>query len=263
MMEQMHAAFVFMFGAIVGSFLNVCIHRMPRELSIVWPGSYCPKCKIPIPWYENIPILSYLILGGKCFRCKRPISFRYFFVELLTAVSWLLIWRMYGLSPEFAIAVVFVSAMIVVTLTDLETGLIPDLITIPGMLFGLVVSVVSADAFPEGLWYHKLFASAIGLAGGGAVLMLTGWFGNLVFRKESMGGGDIKLLAMTGAFIGIEKTLLVFMFSPFIALPFAIFYRFVKRQETIPYGPFLALMSVVFFFKGTEILNFLSTLYGV
>lgn len=262
-MEPLYTAFVFMFGAIVGSFLNVCIHRMPRELSIVWPGSYCPKCKIPIPWYENIPILSYLILGGKCFRCKRPISFRYFFVELLTAVSWLLIWRTYGLSTGFAIAVVFVSAMIVVTLTDLETGLIPDLITIPGMFFGLVVSVLNTDSFPEGLWYHKLFASAIGLVGGGAILVLTGWLGKLVFRKESMGGGDIKLLAMTGAFIGIEKTLLVFMLSPFIALPYAIFYRFVKRQETIPYGPFLALMSVIFFFEGSKILNFLSTLYGV
>ena len=120
MIEMFYPVIIFVFGAIAGSFLNVCIHRMPRELSIVWPGSFCPKCKIPIPWYENIPLLSYLILRGKCFRCRRPISFRYFFVELLNAVSWLLIWRSCGLSAAFAIAAVFVSMMIVVTLTDLE-----------------------------------------------------------------------------------------------------------------------------------------------
>jgi len=184
-------------------------------------------------------------------------------VEVLNAVSWLLIWKAIGLSAVSAISAVFVSMMIVVTITDLETGLIPDKITIPGMILGLCVSVVNVNAFPEGLWYHKLLASAAGLLGGGAILYLTGWIGTKVFRKESMGGGDVKLLAMVGAFTGIEKVFLIFMLSPFIALPYALFYRFVKKQETIPYGPFLAVMSVIFYFAGNRVMDLLLKLYGV
>lgn len=253
----------FVFGAIVGSFLNVCIHRMPRDLSIVWPGSFCPQCKAPIPWYYNVPLVSYLALRGKCFRCKRRIAPRYFFVELLNALSWLGLWMAYGLSFRFGISCVFVSLMLVVIMTDFETGLIPDLITFSGMLIGLCVSVVNTGAFPEGLWYHKLLASAAGLLGGGAILWITGWLGSVIFRKDAMGGGDVKLLAMVGAFLGIEKTALVFLFSPFLALPYALFYRFVKRSETIPYGPFLAVTAVVLFLQGGTVIELLSKLYGV
>jgi leader peptidase (prepilin peptidase)/N-methyltransferase len=386
MIEMFYPVIIFVFGAIAGSFLNVCIHRMPRELSIVWPGSFCPKCKIPIPWYENIPLLSYLILRGKCFRCRRPISFRYFFVELLNAVSWLLIWRSYGLSAAFAIAAVFVSMMIVVTLTDLETGFIPHGVTWTGMIFGVCVSVVNARLVPQGLWYHKLLASVLGLVTGAATIFAVAELGKLLFGKrkvrlapgtvitikdnrllidqpgaplasraggvsgffqrladtltrgqyldpscssiawddifnrssdrivfraatlrfaggnfkdveveiseksfrvagkehaladagviegraeamvlsrEAMGFGDLCLMAMIGTFLGPWLTVLVFMFAPFIALPYALFCRFAKKQETIPYGPFLAVMAVIFYFAGPEILDLFSTLYGV
>ena len=255
--------FIFAVGAMVGSFLNVCIHRMPRDLSIVWPRSFCPHCRAKIPWYRNVPILTFLLQSGKCARCQRRISSRYFLVELLTAVTWLLLWIAYGPSAQFAISIIFISMMIVITVTDLETGLIPDQITIPGMLLGLSLSFVNTGAFPDGLWYHKLLASLIGLLGGGAVIWVTGWLGGLIFRKEAMGGGDVKLLAMTGAFIGFEKTLLVFFLSPFIALPYALFHRFIKKNETIPYGPFLAVIAVLVFLKGDAVINFLMRLYGV
>lgn len=255
--------FFFWLGAIVGSFLNVCIHRMPRDQSIVKPRSFCPQCKAPIPWYHNIPLLSYLLLRGKCARCKRRISVRYFVVEAITALSWLYLWILYGCSAQFAIGAIFISSMIVATVTDLETGLIPDGITLPGMVLGLCLSVVNTGAFPHGLWYHKLLASFAGLAGGGALLWIIGWLGSIVFRKEAMGGGDVKLLAMAGAFLGIEKTVLVFMLAPFIALPYALFCRFIRKKETIPYGPFLAVMAVLFFLKGDTIMDLLTKLYGV
>ena len=262
-MDSVMSWFVFIVGAIVGSFLNVCIHRMPRGVSIVFPRSFCPHCKAKIPWYENIPLVSYLLLQGKCFRCRRPINIRYFLVELVSAVLAWLLWQRYGLSAELVTSAIFFAMIIVATMTDFETGLIPDQITIPGMIAGLALSVTGHGHFFQALWYQKLFESVLGLLGGGGILFLTGWFGKLVFRKESMGGGDVKLLAMIGAFVGLTKVGLVFLLAPFPALPFAIWQRFVKKEETIPFGPFLALAGVLVFMQGDAVLNFLSKLYGV
>ncbi len=255
--------FVFAFGAIVGSFLNVCIHRMPRDLSIVLPRSFCPHCKAMIPWYENIPLVSYLLLRGRCFRCRRPISVRYFLVELASAWIALFLWQRYGMSAEFVTSAIFFAMIIVATMTDFETGLIPDQITIAGMIAGLALSVSGHGHFEQGLWYQKLLASAAGLLAGGGILLLIGWLGKLVFRKDSMGGGDVKLLAMIGAFVGLTKVGLIFLLAPFPALPFALWQRFVKKEETIPFGPFLALTGAFIFMEGDTVLNFLSKLYGV
>jgi leader peptidase (prepilin peptidase) / N-methyltransferase len=257
------AWFVFAAGAIIGSFLNVCIYRMPRDLSIVLPRSFCPHCKIMIPWYENIPLVSYLLLRGKCFRCRRPISIRYFLVELTTAVGAWLLWQRYGLSAEFAVSAIFLAMILVATMTDFETGLIPDEITITGMILGLALSVTGHGHFGQTLWYQKFLASLAGLLAGGGILILTGWLGKLVFRKDSMGGGDVKLLAMIGAFVGVTKVGLIFLLAPFPALPFAFWQRFVKKEETIPFGPFLALAAALVFMEGDAVLNFVSKLYGV
>ena len=262
-MDSMTLWFVFIFGAILGSFLNVCIYRLPRDLSVVLPRSFCPHCKTTIPWYENIPLLSYLLLRGKCFRCRKSISIRYFLVELTTAtIAWLL-WQRYGLSAEFVTSAIFFIMIIVATMTDFETGLIPDEVTIPGMLLGLALSVTGHGHFDQGLWYQKLLASTAGLLTGGGILLLVGWLGKLVFRKDSMGGGDVKLLAMIGAFIGMTKVGFVFLLAPFPALPFALWQRFVKKEETIPFGPFLALMGALVFMDGDAVLHFISKLYGV
>ena len=260
--EPMTSWFVFAVGAIVGSFLNVCIYRMPRDLSVVLPRSFCPHCKATIPWYENIPLVSYLLLQGKCFRCRRPIAFRYFFVELVTAgIAWFL-WQRYSLSAEFFVSVIFFAMLIVATMTDFETGLIPDQITIAGMIAGLALSVTGHGHFLQPLWYQKLLSSLAGLVAGGGILLLTGWFGKLVFRKDSMGGGDVKLLAMIGAFVGVTKIGLIFFLAPFPALPLALWQRLVKKEETIPYGPFLALAGAVMFVEGDAVLKFLMRAYG-
>jgi leader peptidase (prepilin peptidase) / N-methyltransferase len=216
-----------------------------------------------IPWYENVPLVSYLLLRGKCFRCRKPIAFRYFLVELIAAGIALLLWQRYGLSVEFVASAIFFAMIIVVTMTDFETGLIPDQITYAGMILGLGLSVVGHGHFMQTFWYQKLLASGAGLLAGSGVLLLIGWLGKLVFRKDSMGGGDVKLLAMIGAFVGVTKVGLIFFLAPFPALPFALWQRFVKKEETIPFGPFLALAGAFIFMQGDAVLNFLSRTYGV
>ena len=262
-MDPLTGWFVFFTGAIVGRFFNVCIYRMPRDLSIVLPRSFCPHCKKMIPWYENIPLVSYLLLRGRSFRCRQPIAIRYFLVELATAfIAWFL-WRRYGLSAEFVTSVIFFAMIIVVTMTDFETGLIPDQITFTGMILGLALSVTGHGHFAQAHWYQKLLASGVGLLVGGGILILTGWFGKLVFRKDSMGGGDVKLLAMIGAFVGAWKVGLIFFLAPFPAFPLALWQRFVNKEETIPFGPFLALGGAFMFIEGDAFLRFLARIYGI
>lgn len=245
--------FIFIVGLCFGSFLNVCIHRMPRGESIVNPPSHCPGCIKSIAWYDNIPVLSFLILMGKCRYCGTRISSRYFFVELASGALWLSLWFMYGFSWVFAAGVVLLSILLAVSVIDLETGLIPDKFTFPGMTIGLILSAVSPQLHDQILWYRGLTHSAIGLLAGGGILFAIGMLGNFLFRKESMGGGDVKLLAMLGAFLGWKKVILIFLFSPLTALPFALYAKFVEKGETIPFGPFLAVTGAWMFIYGDKI----------
>lgn len=256
---------VFIYGAMLGSFLNVCIYRMPRDISVMKPArSFCPSCEKQIPWYLNIPLFSFLALGAKCKFCKAAISWRYFFIELATACIFVYLWNLSeGAWILFGIRAVFISMLIVIIATDFETKLIPDLITIPGAALGLVLSLVPNGLFPENLWYDRLAQSALGLVCGYGILFLTALLGNFLFKKESMGGGDLKLMAMMGAFIGWHKVLFVFMFAPFIALPFALWYRLTQKEEQIPFGPFLAFWGAAFFLYGAVLNNWIDKLYGV
>jgi leader peptidase (prepilin peptidase)/N-methyltransferase len=260
----MSEVFIFIFGAMIGSFLNVCIYRMPLDLSIMKPArSFCPSCKQQIPWYLNIPLFSYLMLKGKCRFCSARIPLRYFWVELLTATAFLYLWFLSGGDPVlFGIRAIFVSMLIVIIATDFEHKFIPDLITFPGMIFGLVFSLVPGVLFHQDLWYHRLAQSALGLVGGYGILLVTALIGNWLFRKESMGGGDLKLMAMMGAFIGMQKVFYVFMLAPFIALPFAFWYKAVKKEEEFPFGPFLAFWGAAFFLYGDFFTDFLNRIYG-
>jgi leader peptidase (prepilin peptidase)/N-methyltransferase len=244
-------------GAAIGSFLNVCIYRLPRGLSLLAPSSSCPHCGAKIAWRDNIPLLSFWLLRARCRHCKEVISFRYFFVELVSALGWLALWLTYGLSGYFFTSGIFLSLLFVVILTDGETGLIPDAVTIPGMIAGLAASVLDPALFRETIWYRGLLSSGTGLLAGGVLLWLAGFLGRLVFKKDSMGGGDIKLLAMIGSFIGWQKVLLTFFTAPFLALPFALYARFARREATLPYGPFLALAAALQFFFGNTFISYL------
>jgi len=244
------SALSFLFGLCVGSFLNVCIHRLPRGESIIRPRSYCPKCGKPIAWYDNVPVLSFLILRGQCRGCKARISFRYPAVELISGVIWYEGWRVTGGGPIFWIQVLFLSLLLVAAVTDLETGLIPDRVTYLGMASGLAASFFYPNLQQELARVAALRESTWGLATGGGLIYVTGLVGSWIFQREAMGGGDVKLAAFIGSFLGWEKVLLVFFTAPFFALPFALYRRWLKKEEIIAYGPFLSLAGAVQFFYG-------------
>lgn len=249
--------FVFIFGLVIGSFLNVCIHRLPEEQSIVFPSSHCPACKKPIAWKYNIPVLGYLILRGKCAECGVRIAPRYVMVELATAAMYVLLWMNYGATWMFAAGVVLFSLLLALTITDFETGYLPDTLTFTGMITGLAFSAVYPQLHGTDLWYRGLLHSVVGLVGGGGILLAVALIGNLIFRKESMGGGDIKLLAMLGAYLGLGQVFWVFFLSPVLSLPFALYMKFARKEETIPFGPFIALAGAAFFIMGHEIMTYL------
>ncbi len=244
---------VFLFGLLIGSFLNVCIYRMPRGESVVWPGSRCPACRKSIAWYDNIPVIGYLILGGKCRFCRAPIALRYPVIEIVTGLAWMALWLFYGWTPKFGAGLFLFSILIAVMVTDWETGFIPDGLTLPGLLAGIALSAAFPSMHNAAAVTDGFLSSFIGVLAGGGLLWLTGWIGTIIFRKDSLGGGDIKLLAMMGAYLGVAKVLLVFFLAPFFALPIALYTRFVIKVETIPFGPYLALAGMVLFLFGDRI----------
>ncbi len=241
---------LFLAGLVIGSFLNVCIHRLPRAESIVRPGSHCPKCNKPVAWFDNIPIVSFFILKGQCRHCLGRISFRYPAVELLSGLIWFASWKVSGGSPFFLISVIFLSILLVVTVTDFETGLIPDAVSFLGAAVGLLGSFFYPELQKTTSGLIALEHSLMGLVIGGGLIYMIGLAGNWIFQRESMGGGDVKLLAMIGSFLGWEKVLLTFFTAPILALPFALYRRCIKKEEIVPYGPFLSLAAAIQFFYG-------------
>ncbi len=246
--------FVFLIGLIFGSFFNVCIHRLPREESIVWPGSKCPSCGTSIVWHDNIPVLSFVALGGKCRTCKTQISSRYWMIEIITACAYLGIWFYFGLTFVALAAAILFSLLLVASVVDLEHQIIPDEVSLGGLAAGVLLSGFVPFLHHEVVWWRALIDSGIGLLAGGGMIYATGVIGNFVFKKDSMGGGDVKLLAMLGAFLGWQKVLLVFFMGPVLALPFGLFLKFVKKEEIIPYGPFLALAGWLVFLWGDQLI---------
>lgn len=244
------------FGLCVGSFLNVCIHRFLRHESIVMPGSHCPACRKPIAWHDNIPLLSYIFLGGRCRNCHITISPRYFFVELLTGLVFIGSIHYFGWTAEGAASIVFLTLLLGMSVSDLEERIIPDEMSLGGLAAGLLFSFSFPILQDESNRWSGLLASLFGAFVGGGMIYAVGVLGEFFFRKESMGGGDVKLMAMAGAFLGWRSVLLVFFLSPLIALPIALYVKFKKKEDYIPYGPFLSLGGVVVLFFGDVLLRF-------
>jgi leader peptidase (prepilin peptidase)/N-methyltransferase len=186
----------FVLGALVGSFLNVVIHRLPQGMSIVRPRSHCPACGDSIPAYLNVPILSFLVLRGRCRKCRTAISPRYPLVELLTAVLFTASVARYGVSLAALAAILFSSALVVITFVDIDIWEIPDEISIPGILIGVLLRPFAFDA----PWFDGVLGAAVGAA----ILALVRWFYFVVRKTEGMGLGDVKLIAMIGAFLGLR-----------------------------------------------------------
>jgi len=242
--------FSIIFGAMVGSFLNVCIFRLPKEESIIWPGSHCPYCKNPIEFYDNIPLVSYILLKGKCRHCKKPISFQYPSIEGITALSSLFLIIKFGPSLSYLFYFAFVAALIVITVIDLYHQIIPDVISLPGIGMGLLASLI----IPQITFFNSL----IGVLLGGGSLFIVGTFYQWLFKREGMGGGDVKLLAMIGAFLGWKAVILTILLSSLIGSIIGILIMVIKGKDfkyAIPFGPFLSLGAVIALFYQNEIIS--------
>lgn len=240
----------FVFGAAIGSFLNVCIYRLPLGLSIVSPPSRCQECGRRVPFYYNIPIISYFMLGGRCAYCKTPLSFQYPFVEALTGAFCAALFVKFGLTPSFWFYFVFVSALIVITFIDLEHRIIPDVISLPGIITGIAASFFMP--------YPGVVNSLIGaLAGAGLLFgVATAYF--YIARSEGMGGGDVKLLGMIGAFLGWRGVLVTILTGSFLGAVIGVLMMLLYGKTTkyaLPFGPFLALGAVIHLFYGEHLIG--------
>jgi leader peptidase (prepilin peptidase)/N-methyltransferase len=238
------------FGGMIGSFLNVCICRLPKEESIVWPGSHCPHCQKPIKFYDNIPLISYFLLRGKCRYCNRPISIQYPLVEGITALSSFFLIMRFGPSLSFLFYFAFIAALIVVTVIDLYHQIIPDVISLPGIGVGLLASLL----IPEITFWNSL----IGILLGGGSLFLVATLYQWLFKREGMGGGDVKLLAMIGAFLGWKAVILTILLSSLIGSMTGILIMVLKGKDSkyaIPFGPFLSLGAVISLFYGESLIR--------
>jgi len=251
-MDTVYVFLVALLGLAVGSFLNVVIYRVPRKRPFVRGRSACPHCGTRLAWYHNIPLLSYLALRGRCAFCKEHISARYPLVESLNAAGYVYLYFALGLSLQAAAFAFLVSALLVIFFVDLDFQIIPDSITLTGMIIGL-----GASLLPGGLGIRE---SALGLLIGGGALYLIALLGDWLFKKESMGGGDIKMTAMLGAFLGWQKMLLIFIASALIGLIVSVAAMTVsarlRRERVIPFGPFLALAAILALVWGGPLIRF-------
>ena len=239
---------IFIFGMCIGSFLNVCIYRLPESKSIADPPrSICPSCKSHIRFYDNMPVLSYIWLKGRCRNCNAPISFRYPLVELMNGIVAVALLFKFGLSVESLVYFVFISSLIVITFIDLDHQIIPDIITLPGIPMGLIASF----ALPT----ITLKASALGLLIGGGSLWFVAWAYNLIAHRDGMGGGDIKLLAMIGTIVGWKGVIFTIFTSSVAGSCVGITMMLIKGKNmkfAIPFGPFLSIGAIAYVFFGAQ-----------
>lgn len=248
------AFFVGLFGLTVGSFLNVCIHRLPLRQSLAWPASHCPRCQAPLRPYDNIPLISYVMLRGRCRSCGAPISLQYPIVELITGAIFLAAYVLFE-PPMLYQRLLFACAMIVLFVIDLEHRILPDVITLPGIVIGFVFSFF----MPPG-WVDSL----VGLVLGGGSLWLLGEAYFRFRHEEGMGFGDVKMLAMIGAFLGWKLMLLTLILSSFLGSAIGLGMIAAKRGDmkyALPFGTFLAVGALIASAVGDRLVNWYMSFY--
>jgi len=250
MYYEIEIILIFVLGLIVGSFSNVCIYRIPRNESIIYPASHCPKCLSKIKPVDNIPLLSFILLRGRCRNCKTKISIQYPMVELLCGLIYLIIYLIFGLSVQTLVYIILSSALIIIAFIDLNEQIVPDVISLPGIVIGFILSFFVS--------YISFINSALGVVVGGGIILIIGLGGSVIFKKEAMGGGDVKLAAMIGAFLGwryiIISLFLGFLFGALAGI-FLIMAKIKKREDVIPFGPFIVLGSFITLLWGEQIIS--------
>jgi leader peptidase (prepilin peptidase)/N-methyltransferase len=233
-------------GAMLGSFLNVCILRWPREESVIRPRSHCPGCGQLIAWYDNIPILSWLILRGRCRRCGSPISAQYPAVELATALIWTYMSWSRGPSLVALSGAIFFTILLGITLTDAREYIIPDEFSLGGLVLGILFSL------PGG--FTTIAGALLGAATGFAALWIVGALGTRMFKEEAMGGGDIKMMAMVGAFVGWQGVLLTVFLGALLGTLVFVPLSFLGRKRLVPFGVFLSVGAAATWLAGPAVI---------
>ncbi|HEV2205101.1 MAG TPA: prepilin peptidase [Candidatus Acidoferrales bacterium] len=269
-------AFVFVLGLAIGSFLNVCILRIPEGKSIVLPASACPKCGAAIRPYDNIPVLSYAVLGGKCRACKTPISWMYPVVELLTGVLFLGCWIAFGLTPLALKWAAFSAIMVVLVFTDLRERILPDVVNYTGLAIALAISLFTPPADGTALWLsNRFFAfpppapavslmdALLGAALGSSLLWLVSEAYFRLRGREGMGLGDVKMMLMAGAFLGVKRTLLTIFVGSVLGSLLGVAFILAKRKGSdyeLPFGSFLGAAAILVVFFGTPLVTWYTSL---
>lgn len=253
--ELWEATVMGLLGALVGSFLNVCITRLPAELSVVTPRSRCPRCQMMIAWYDNVPVLSWLLLRGRCRRCREPISVLYPTVELATAAAWAWFGWEYGLGLLGLEGAIFITLLIGIAMTDAREYIIPDEFTIGGLILGLLFSVTGG--------VPSVLQAVLGGVVGFGLLWLVGAAGTWAFKEEAMGGGDIKMMAMVGAFVGWQGVLLTVFLGALTGAAVFLPVSLTGRKKLVPFGVFLALGAAMAYLWGGEIITWYRRFAGL
>lgn len=247
---------IFVIGLIFGSFYNVVGLRLPNNESIVFPGSHCPKCNHKLAWYENIPVLSYLFLGGKCKNCKKKIDIIYPLIELLTGILFATTYHLYGFSEEFLIGIILVSLVVIIFVSDTKYMIILDSPTIISVILIFIIKWI----------YEGIKVSLLSLLYGlfiFGIMYLLLIIGNFLFKKESLGGGDIKLSFVAGMVLGPYLGLFYIMFGSFLAFPYAIYTVIKNKNGVLPFGPFLASAMLILFYNMDLFDKLLKTLFSI
>jgi len=251
--------FLIITGLAVGSFLNVVIYRLPRHMQIIFSRSRCPKCGKQIKFYDNIPVISYIVLRGKCRYCGSPISLRYPFVEILTA---LLFWASYRLTNnlfDLIISLYLSSAMVAITFIDIDHRIIPNIITYPGVIVGILSSLVRYN--------FGLIQSLLGAGIGFGIMTLIAIVGTKAFKREAMGFGDVKLMALTGSFVGPQKVLFTILIASCLGAIFGLIGLLLAKDKEsarlIPFGPYIAVASLLMFWWGDKIISWYLALFSL
>ena len=252
-MEYLYLTIFFVFGSVMGSFYHVIASRLSKGKSIISPPSHCENCNHYLKWYELIPIISYLIQGGKCRKCKAKMPISYILMEICTGILFAVCYHVFGYSLQLIVALIFVSSLIIIIISDIEYMIILD-----EVLIIAIFSIIVVDIIDLGL-YETALKIASGL-GSFITMILIKKIGDIMFKQESLGGGDIKLMFLVGLVIGYPMSVCNIFFATFIAFPIALFLLIFKKDNIIPFGPFLSMAGIILYIWGlnfSDIINFL------
>lgn len=251
-LEVFNGIMIFIIGLVFGSFYNVVGYRLPENMSIAFPASHCTNCNHKLKFYELIPVISYIFLGGKCKACKKRISIVYPFFELLTASLFLLSYLSFGINIKFFISITFISILIIISISDIRYYIIPDEILIVGSIL-LLIEMIINTVINDLSFFNGILMPLLNGAGSFAILYLFKVFGDLVFQKESLGGGDIKLMFFIGLGLGFDMSIVTIFIASFIALPLSIISLIKDDNNVLPFGPYLSVAAVIIMISGLNL----------